>query len=68
MRQPRTLGPITVYPRKSAMRGAVEVNLGFGWLCWMPPWGGLAWYLYFSRDATPDDASWRIGPGWREIH
>ena len=58
------IGPITIYG-ENAMHWAVNIKLKTGWLAFRLPflcfgrWWGL--YMYFSPNATPDQAKWIIG-------
>ena len=59
-----SIGRITIYG-ENAMRWGVEVKLRKTYMCFRLPlrcfgkWYPL--YLYFSKDATPSKATWRIG-------
>lgn len=67
---PRTLKlgriEITQYALDTAMHGAIDIKIfDFGYLCIKPPTRSFGawwpWYIYFSRDATPTSATWRVG-------
>lgn len=61
-----TIGPIVIYGF-NAMHGAVNIHTRWGWICFHPTmricgrW--WAWYFYISPDATPQSATYRLGPG-----
>lgn len=63
-----------IYPRESAMHGAVEITIrGRGYITIYPPIRstnrGWPWGVYFSPDATPSHERARgFGPYWRLRH
>ena len=68
VRRHRTIGPVTLYPLRCAMHGAVNIRTRWGKLCLKPPtyvfgrW--WPWYAYLSPNATPWAAKWGMGPGF----
>jgi len=56
------------YPIHCAMHGALEIKIFGKWLVIHPttrPWNTkCSWYIYWSKDATPSEAVWGIGPGF----
>ena len=60
------IGSLTIYGA-NAMHYAVNVRTRRGWFCAHPTTGidgYWPWYAYISEDATPQGASWGIGPGF----
>ena len=61
------LGPITVYGW-NAMHVAVNIRTVWGFICFHPPFRVFGkwwpWYFYISPDATPQSATYGIGPGF----
>lgn len=62
------VGPVTAYGA-NAMHWALNVSTPWGYFCVHPTthtFGGLwPWYVYMSRNATPQGAAWGFGPGFQ---
>lgn len=56
---------IAIYPRDSAMHGAVQVHVPhFGYVTFTPNhWGRRNWSIVVSHNATPWAATFVMGPG-----
>lgn len=60
-----------VYPRESAMHGAIEFHTRrWGWVVIKPPMYAFGrwwkWCIYASPDATPYRCTFAFGPGMRD--
>jgi hypothetical protein len=53
----------------NAMHVAIDMRWRSGWICFHPPMRCFGkwwpWYLYFSPDATPQQATWKLR--YREV-
>lgn len=55
------IGNIIIYPKDSAMHGALDIRLRKGYLCVRFPQKNYPFYMYYSENATPSKAKWVIG-------
>lgn len=64
-------GNFYIYPRDTAMHGAIEFRTPWGWVVIQPPVVSYGqrqrWFAYLSPDATPTAATLHIGPGYRRV-
>ena len=65
-----SLGRLTIYGA-NAMHWALNFwTRKWGYICFHPPTKTFgrkwSWYFYISRNATPGDAIWGIGPGFEK--
>lgn len=61
------VGPVTFYPLRCAMHGAVNISTRrWGYVCFKPPTRVFGkwwpWYFYLSPNATPWGSTLIVGP------